>query len=87
MHTQGEIGLYIGTNYGDDACQDWLSEKQLVLQEPTYPDSVLARHAVREKVVIDRVTKMVTSLGKQLKVIEAKLLLTPKDLNLLNSRI
>jgi hypothetical protein len=24
--------LYIGTNYGDDACQEWLSEKQLVLQ-------------------------------------------------------
>jgi hypothetical protein len=31
----------IGTNYGDDACQEWLSEKQLVLQEPTYPDAVL----------------------------------------------
>jgi len=43
----------IGTNFGDDACQEWLSEKQLVLQEPTYPDSVLARHAVREKAVMD----------------------------------
>jgi hypothetical protein len=38
------------------------SLKKLVLQEPTYPDSVLARHAVREKAAIDRVTKMVTSL-------------------------
>jgi hypothetical protein len=38
--------LYIGTNYGDDACQEWQSKKQLVLQEFTYPDSVLARHAV-----------------------------------------
>jgi hypothetical protein len=36
-----KLALYIGTNYGDDACQEWLSEKQLVLQEPTYPDSVL----------------------------------------------
>jgi len=82
-----KFALYIGTNYGDDACQEWLSEKQLVLQEPTYPDSVLARHAVREKVVIARVTKMVTSLGKQLQVIKAKLLLTPKDLNLLKSQM
>ncbi len=58
-----------------------------MLLEPTYPDSVLARHAVREKVVIDRVTKMVISLERQLQVIEAKLLLTPKDLNLLKSQM
>ncbi len=25
-----KLALYIGTNYGDDACQEWLSEKQLV---------------------------------------------------------
>ena len=82
-----KLALYIGTNYGDDACQEWLSEKQLVLQALTYPDSVLARHEVREKSVINRVTKMVTSLGKQLQVIEAELLLTPKDLNLLKSQM
>jgi len=29
-----KLALYIGTNYGDDACQEWLSEKQLVLLEP-----------------------------------------------------
>ncbi len=58
-----------------------------MLQEPTYPDSVLARHAVQEKAVIKRVTKMVTSLEKQLQVIEAELLLTPKDLNLLKSQM
>ncbi len=83
LHTSKEkLALYIGINYRDDTCQEWLSEKQLVLLEPTYPDSVLARHAAREKAVIDRVTKMVTSLEKQLTVIEAELLLTPKDLNL-----
>ncbi len=37
--------------------------------------------------MIDRVTKMVTSLGKQLQVIEADLLLTPNDLNLLKSQM
>ena len=37
-----KLALYIGTNYGDDACQEWLSEKQLVLLEPTYPPGVLA---------------------------------------------
>jgi hypothetical protein len=81
------LALYIGTNYGDDACQEWQSEKQLVLQEPAYPDSVLARHAVQEKAVIDRVTKIFTSLKKQLAVIEAELLLTPRDLNLLKNQM
>ena len=36
-----KLALYIGTNYGDDACQEWMSEKQLVLLEPTYPPDVL----------------------------------------------
>jgi hypothetical protein len=82
------VVLFISTNYGDDACQEWQSEKQLVLQEPTYPDAVLAMHAVREKAVIKRVPKMVTHLlKKQLMVIEAKLLLTPKDLNLMKSQM
>jgi hypothetical protein len=48
LHTSKEkLALYIGTTYGDDACQEWLSEKQLVLLEPTYPDAVLARPTIR----------------------------------------
>ncbi len=81
------MALYIGTTYGDDACQEWLSEKQLVLLEPTYPNAVLARHTIRAQAVNARVTKMVTSLQKQLNVIEGKLLLTPTDLNLLKSQM
>ena len=37
--------------------------------------------------MIKRVTKMVTGLEKQLQVIKAELLLTPKDLNLLKSQM
>jgi hypothetical protein len=51
-----KLVLYIGTNYRDDACQEWLSEKQLVLQDPTYPDAVLARHMIRAQAVNARVT-------------------------------
>jgi hypothetical protein len=79
-----KLALYIGTNYGDDACQEWLSEKQLVLQEPTYPDAVLARHRLREIAVTDRVTKIITILEKQLQVINTEMLLAPSNLNLLN---
>jgi hypothetical protein len=75
---------YIGNTYGDDACQEWLTEKQLVLLEPTYSDAALARHTIRAQAVTARVTKMVQ---KQLDVIEAKLLLIPADLNLLKSQM
>ena len=37
--------------------------------------------------MIERVTKMVTSLEKQLVVIEVELLLTPNDLNLMKSQM
>ncbi len=85
--SKDKLALYIGTTYGDDACQEWLSEKQLVLQEPTYPDAVLARHTIHSQAVNARVTKMVTSLQKQLDVIEGELLLMPTDLNLLKSQM
>jgi hypothetical protein len=61
-----KLALYIGTNYRDDACQEWFSEKQFMLQEPTYPNAVLARHRLRKIAVTNRVTKMITSLEKQL---------------------
>ncbi len=58
-----------------------------MLLEPTYPDAVLTRHTICAQSVTARVTKMVTSLQKQLDVIEAKLLLMPTDLNLLKSQM
>ena len=58
-----------------------------MFQEPTYPDSVLTRHAVQEKAVMNRITKMVSSLEKQLQVIVAGLINTPNNLNLLKSQM
>jgi hypothetical protein len=85
--SKDNLALYIDTTYGDDACQEWLSEKQLVLLEPAYPDAVLARHTIPTQAVTARVFKMVTSLQKQLDVIEAELLLMPTYLNLLKSQM
>jgi hypothetical protein len=86
-NSKEKLALYIGTIYGDDACQERLSEKQLVLLEPTYPDAVLARHTLCAQAVNARVAKMVTSLQKQLDMIEGKLLLTPTNLNLLEGQM
>ncbi len=82
-----KLALYIGTNYGDDACQEWLSEKQLVLLEPTYPPVVLARQEVRARAISARVTKMITNLEKQLGVIEMELASDPNKLSLLKNQM
>jgi hypothetical protein len=81
------LALYIGTNYGDDACQEWLSEKQLVLLEPTYPPGVLARQEVRSRAITARVTRMIANLENQLRVIEAELVDEPDDLALLKNQM
>ena len=49
-----------------------LREATCVAQEPTYPDAILARHRLREIAVTDRVTKMITSLEKQLQIINTE---------------
>jgi hypothetical protein len=82
-----KLALYIGINYGDDACQEWMSEKQLVLLEPTYPPDVLARQLVRERAISARVAKMITNLEKQLKVIETGLASDPNKLNLFKNQM
>jgi hypothetical protein len=45
------------------------------------------RHRLRKIAVTNRVTKMITSLEKQLQVINTELLLAPNDLNLLKSQM
>jgi hypothetical protein len=36
LHTSVEkMATYIGTKFGNDAAQEWISSKQTVLQEPT----------------------------------------------------
>ena len=81
-----KLALYIGTNYGDDTCQEWMSEKHLALLEPTYPPDVLARQEVRARAISARVTKMITNLEKQLKVIKMGLASDPNKLNLLRNQ-
>jgi hypothetical protein len=48
-----KMATYIGTKYGDDAAQEWTSEKCTILPEPAYSKAILARHAERVKVTKD----------------------------------
>jgi len=64
-----------------------MSEMQLVFLEPTYPPDVLTRQEVRERAISARVTKMITNLEKQLKVIKTRLASNPDELNLLKNQM
>jgi hypothetical protein len=39
-----KMATYIGTKYGDDAAQEWTSEKRAILPEPAYSKAILDRH-------------------------------------------
>ena len=40
-----KMATYIGTKFGDDAAQEWVSNKKTILPEPTYSQAILNRHA------------------------------------------
>ncbi len=41
-----KMATYIGTKYGDEAAQEWISGKRIVLQEPAYSQAIRNRHEV-----------------------------------------
>ena len=42
-----KMATYIGTKFGDDAAQEWISGKKIILPEPTHSQAILDRHAAR----------------------------------------
>ncbi len=60
-----KMATYIGTKYGDNAAQEWTSEKCTVLPKPTYSKAILDRHAER-----DRINLKLSSLQQESPVIE-----------------
>jgi hypothetical protein len=51
-----KMATYIGTKFGDDAAQEWTSEKQIALKEPVCSQSILNRHGERVKATKDQIT-------------------------------
>ena len=49
-----KMALYICTEFGAKAAQEWTSGKQTVLKEPAYAQIILARHVERVKATRDR---------------------------------
>jgi hypothetical protein len=57
-----KMATYIGTKFGDDAAQEWISGVQTMIPEPVHSPFILARHAERVKGTKDWLTLKLTSL-------------------------
>ena len=57
-----KMALYICTEFGAEAAQEWTSCKQTVLKEPAYSQVVLGRHVEMVKATRDRLNRKLTSL-------------------------
>ena len=39
------MATYIGTKFGDEAAQEWISDKRIIPPEPAHSQAILDRHA------------------------------------------
>jgi hypothetical protein len=78
-----KMGTYIGTKFGDEAAQEWISGKKIITLEPVYLQAVLARHAARVQATKDRIELKLKGLRTEELAIEAKLVSTPANQGLL----
>ncbi len=71
--TVKKMATYIGTKFGDDAAQEWVSNKKTILPEPAYSEAILARHAQRVKATKGRIELKLRSLVSEKVAIEAEI--------------
>ena len=84
MRTSMEkMTTYIGTKFGDEAAQEWISGKKIIPSEPTYSQAIKDRHAARVKATKDRIELRLRSLTTEKAAIQAELLASPSDRTLL----
>jgi hypothetical protein len=80
------MATYIGTKYGDNAAQEWTSNKCTILLESAYSQAILNRHAKRVKATRDCVNLKLNSLQLESTAIDTEIILAPKDCKLMTEK-
>ena len=78
-----KMATYIGTKYGDEAAQEWISGKRIVLQEPTYSQAIRDRHEAQVKATKDRIELKLRNLKAEKTAIQLELDEDPNNRSLL----
>jgi hypothetical protein len=76
------MATYIGTKNGDDAAQEWTSEKRTNLPKPTFSKDILKR----VKATKDRVNLKLSSLQQESLAIDEEIQVTPTDRKLMTEK-
>ena len=78
-----KMTTYIGTKFGDEAAQEWISGKKIIPSEPTYSQAIKDRHTARVTATKDRIELRLRGLTTEKAAIQAELLVSPSDRTLL----
>ena len=73
-----KMATYIGTKYGDEAAQEWISGKKITPTEPTHSQAIKDRHAARVKATKDRIELRLRGLTTEQAAIKQSCLLVPQ---------
>jgi hypothetical protein len=77
------MATYIGTKFGDEAAQEWISSKRIVPLEPAHSQAILDRHVPRVRATKDRIELKLRGLRAKKLAIEAEIQVAPTDRGLL----
>jgi hypothetical protein len=58
-----KMATYIGTKFGDEATQEWISSKRIIPPEPAHSQAILDRHVARVRATKDRIELKLRGLG------------------------
>jgi hypothetical protein len=78
-----KMATYIGTKFGDEASQEWISGKRITPPEPGHFLAVLDRHAERVRATKDRIEFKPRGLRAKKLATEAEIQVAPTDRGLL----
>ncbi len=68
-----KIATNIGTKFGDEAAQEFISGKRIIPPEPAHSQAILVRHVARVRATKDRIEPKLRGLRAKKLAIEAKI--------------
>jgi hypothetical protein len=86
LTSKEKMATYIGTKYGDNAAQEWTSEKHIVLAEPTYSLAIETRHAERVRATREQLNQKMNSLLAEQNEILKEIATQPNNQDLMKER-
>jgi hypothetical protein len=83
LNSMEKMATYIGTKFGDEAAQEWISSKRIIPPEPVHSQAILDRHAASVRATKNRIELKLRGLRAGKLAIEAEIQVAPTACGLL----